>query len=417
MSIPDKIPQLSASTSNYVSLVTDPYHDYNLRATGYPDGQVLFSSIKRQYGRITISCPFVLATDDTWDFHVFTTPLHYLTDMTGATHSGNVFTASVTPATLGPITVFYKHYLPNGTITDSKLVAMGEVVVSNTPQNSSQNRTVSLGFELHNTTAELYKSGSLTVYRTPVIDNNVDGYMTLLATTSPHSTTVIASIPISLDEANMLPNSRTWEASHGAYCIGLPALDNRLSPYLPTNVCIKGGILESAYNMVNVTSSTTPTLVRYASYSPMACAGVISSRFKDSNQIFALDYRQVLEEVPNASAKAKLSYASTAPEVDRAFLKIYKNMFNRIPPGTYVSNNASGDWFRSIIRIVRDTLPHLTPFLPGQAKVIASTVLPIVNQVLDNTILKKPNTTQRLVTAKTLKKALIKKKKPKMNRK
>ena len=37
-SIPDKIPNINKETSNTLMLVTDPYHDYNLSATGYPDG-------------------------------------------------------------------------------------------------------------------------------------------------------------------------------------------------------------------------------------------------------------------------------------------------------------------------------------------------------------------------------------------
>ena len=63
---PLKIPNINKETSNTLMLVTDPYHDYNLSATGYPDGSAIMSAIQRRYSRNTIANPFTLTTGQTW---------------------------------------------------------------------------------------------------------------------------------------------------------------------------------------------------------------------------------------------------------------------------------------------------------------------------------------------------------------
>ena len=85
-------------------------------------------------------------------------------------------------------------------------------------------RYVSLGFELHNTTAQLYRSGSLTVYRVNESFEDYFGYIQRVAagTWDDYATRIIASYPRNIDAAFRYPNTRTWEAEKGAYCVSLP---------------------------------------------------------------------------------------------------------------------------------------------------------------------------------------------------
>ena len=93
-----------------------------------------------------------------------------------------------------------------------------------------------------------------------------------------------------------------------------------------------------------------------ATYSPLACAGAFSSDYTDDHQTFSLDMRQVLEIMPSPEDTGLMMFATTAPEIDTTFIRMYKAMFNNIPPGVVVSKNASGDWFRQIIRIAKEPL-------------------------------------------------------------
>ena len=166
MSIPDKIPNINRDTSNTLMLITDPYHDYNLSAVGYPDGSAIMSAIQRRYARTTIANPFTLTTGQTWAFHIYATPLHFVSNLSTATLAGNTLTIAGANVNQGPLNIQYFKYDGSGTIIDSQTVALGSVSPY-TNASMSQVRTVSLGYEIHNTTAEIQRSGSLTVYRAP----------------------------------------------------------------------------------------------------------------------------------------------------------------------------------------------------------------------------------------------------------
>lgn len=369
MSIPSKFSEnLSLATNNALSLVTDPYHDYNLRATGYPDGRATISAVRRFTARETIMCPFVLQDGDTWSFHAHTTPLHANVRLSSYIISGNQLTTSDTTSTsqyYGPVNVTYFHYR-NSALINTITKPLGPDVTTLANKRTLR-RTVSLGFEIHNTSAELYKAGSLTVYRAPSTWSSTDLWIKSPSDVGsaylPYHVNNIASLPQSISAANLLPNSRTWDAAKGAYCVALPTPDNQFSNIMCSNVLIdvdgkNWGVHPAA------TEDLDRTLI---TYSPLACVGVYSSLYADSNQTFTIDMRQITELMPSPQDTVNLQFASTAPQCDVQFLKLYKQMFNQIPPGVHVNKNASGDWFRSIIRIAKDVLPSILSAMPHPA--------------------------------------------------
>lgn len=422
MSLQPNIPNIPKQVSEVLTSIVDPYHDFNLRPTGYPDGKATISAIQRIATRADISCPFTLAAGDTWDFHVFTTPLHNVSSMQPAliSQNNNVITADLALSyqQLGPVNILYKRYNGAGTVIGTQLVPLD--AVQNTL--NTQCRTVSLGFELHNTTAQLYRSGALTVYRAPVLCNDdVDVTLTTIgpALTSWYHASFIGQVPYTLADAQRLPNSRTWEASEGAYCVALPYHDNKFSPLMTQNIILKAGILD---NSVLIRRATTSANLVQVTMSPLSCPGVMSSRFSDANSTFTLDMRQVLECVPTSDNSTIISFATTAPPADRAFLKLYKAMYNNVPAGVPVHFNSAGDWFRMIGQLVKEALPSLAALLPPNARAIATIATPIVNKLLDKATQQPPppkvnlNTTQRFIKPKLIKQAIIKQKIPKTRR-
>lgn len=402
MSIPDKIPNINKETSNAVMLITDPYHDYNLQAVGYPDGTSLISAIQRRYGRTTIQNPFNLQPGDTWNFHIYTTPLHYKETLKPATLAGNTFTYASAGGTVsqGPINIQYWHWRGSSLINTA-----GEVLGADTPYasvNMAQVRTVSFGYELHNTTAEIQRSGSLTVYRAPIDKHDINMFIRDgSGPASNYGCTFLVNMPTSIELATNFPNTRTWEASKGVYSVCLPAPCNEYSPSVPTNMCLKTGTIATDYLLKHVGSVLSTA---FSTYSPLSCTGVWSSKYS-TDQTFTLDFRQVLEIQPNGTATVDMSFASTCPPIDRLFMKLYKNMFSQIPPGVPVSMNAAGDWVRSILKIAKGVLPSLGA-MPGIFGKIAQAATPIVYAI--DSAVGQPNVTNRTVTNKQLKTAMSK---------
>lgn len=376
---------IPSQTKNTLASIMDPYHDYNLRATGYPDGKATISAIRRFYSQATITCPFVLAAGDSWAFHVYTTPVHE----TGYASAGNATAGGIiqmldnSPASqlLGPVMVVYTHYSAAGTV----LASLAQPVGNNNQTvgtSDSKVRTVSLGFEIHNTTAEMYKSGSLTSYRINEYFEDHFGYITR----SPGSSTdiaykVLASYPSSLSQAQMYPNTHTWEAAGGVYCVALPHPDNHFGIGSGSNFVIRnfdgvGGVLMRQHR-------APATNEKFFTYSPLSNVGVISSKYTDNTQTFTIDYRQVLEYVPSPQDSHLLSFATTAPKCDRLFMKLYAEMYNSIPPGVPVGYNDAGEWFRRIVTIAKAALPAISMLLPPQAKIITNAVAPAVLSVID----------------------------------
>lgn len=403
MSIPSHIPSIPKHTSDAISLVADPYHDYNLKPAGYPDGLSTISAVMRKAVRTTVSCPFTLTVGQSWDFHIFSTPLHDIETYKSFTVTGNTYDTNAQATNdIGTLNVLYKLYDNAGLVVDQRLFNL-PFSYGKAEKISSCARTVSLAFELHNTTAELYKSGSVTAYRTPSMSTPSHGFLrTSAATPIPFAGQVIANIPETLSEAVALPNSRTWSAKEGAYCTSLPYPTNTYSSNMPQNLVLTFGSGKQGYlRHLTYDSSTT------SSFSPISSAGLHSDKFVDANQTFTLDARQILEVIPSTDTSDPfLPFAGTAPRCDELFLKLYREMFNTIPPGTPVRNNASGDWFRQLIVIAKAAMPLIASALPGQAKIIANAAVPIIDGLITKALTKQPqpNLTQRTTIAQLKKK-------------
>jgi hypothetical protein len=315
---------------------------------------------------------------------------------------------------VGPVNVLYKRYSSAGVVNSSLLYALPSTVTAD----AVMRRTVSLGFELHNTTPELYKSGSVSVYRQPILDSHTD--LVYDITSAPISKTInhahlICQVPYSISDVQMLPNTRTWEASEGVYSVCLPHSNNEFSCLMATNLILKAGIQDISVLTNRVNATTT---IVHATFSPLHCSGVMSSRFSDNNQTYVLDFRQTIESIPSTDNLTLMSFAGTAPAADLGFLKLYKRMINNIPPGVPVHFNEAGDWWRSIISVVKDVLPAVSAALPGQFKPIAMALTPAITALIDSKLEKKiqatPNVAQRMTTPKVLKKSLLPKLKTKI---
>lgn len=376
-------------TLEYISMVTDPYHDRNLRVSGFPDGNTMMSAIKRFAKQQTVACPFTLAPGQTWSFHIFTTPLHHVTPFFSCDLVGNIasgLTGSITPEYVGPVNIYYQLHNPDGGIASTIFTPLGETGPAIENGRDSL-RTVSLAFELHNTTAELYKAGSLTAYRLNSSGTRSDYYRNVddvSGDLEPFTFTHLTTVPASLGEANQLPNARTWEASKGIYSVTLPSPNNSYSSQLFQNVGISTGRPNTTRHYLVYAKDADRSSVG-ASWSPASCTGVMSSMFPDAHQTFTLDYRQVVEFAPTAQSP-NLPYATTSPECDLLFMKLYKRMMNSIEPGVPVGFNSAGEWFRRILSLAKDQLPNLLHLLPPNYKLAATAALPAVNLLVDKVV-------------------------------
>lgn len=372
-------------TMNTLATIADPYFDKVLRATGYPDGTSTISSLQHFSPRTTVVCPFTLAAGQTWSFHIFTTPLHRAVLLRIGTQKGNYINYSTTQDTFGPVMIHYRLHDAAGTVIQSKFTVL-DIQGGGSPSvpTNTQTRTVSLGFELHNTTPEIYQQGFVTVYRSNAGVQSFNGYLKPVAdpvaNAIPHSSTYLCSYPRSIREANQYPGTRTWEASKGAYMVALPTPENPYgqsngSNFAILNIDDLGALAMRTVSAFDATATVT--------YSPLSNVGVFSSQFTDANQTFSLDARQCLENIPDPNDIYGLSFAAAAPEFNKLFIELYRRMFNSMPPGVPVGFNSAGEWFRRVWGIAKSILPDLINLLPPAPRAVGHALLPIGVKVVD----------------------------------
>lgn len=398
---------ISPTTLNTLSMVTDPYHDYNLQATGFPDGQAAFTCVRRFQGLTTITCPFVLGAGEKWRFTVFTTGLHQVSTLLGGSFSNGLIVETGGTATCGPVTIKYDHLTASNSLKAVIFQALGPAGDAAATSVLDRSRVVSLGFEIHNVTPELYRGGSLTSYRMNASTEPVMCRYRPLSPAGalyPYAGQLLANLPVDTATTATLPNVRTWEAAAGVYAVALPPANNPFSSPSGDNKILamyfengSGNLTQSCY--------LTPTLDT-GPYSGTASilnnVGTLSSVFTDTNSVFTLDYRMILE-TQTVGLSPLIAFSTKPVPYDRVFLKLYKNMLSTIPCAVPVGFNDAGEWFRRIMKIASAALPLIANVLPPQAKAVATVAGPILGllgQAGTSKSQKEPNKTGRMLPAK-----------------
>lgn len=242
--------KLTDQGANWLTMATDPFHDTEITPTGYPDLNSCSTLTQCFTYTQSITAP---ATVGEWDSHVFFVPLsrtqgfspstltvvdrpltQCLTEAaTGATKI-NPSSPFAGPSVYGGLNVVTglsgTNLFTNG--SDSSIASKLQF-----PLVGGQFRLVACGFEVVNTTPDLYKGGSVTVYRAPsqrdatssVVYNPAAGSYPIIANTANW-------IPYTQAEAQLYPTSRTWAAQDGCYVI--PTMcrdDNTFSVAIPNS--------------------------------------------------------------------------------------------------------------------------------------------------------------------------------------
>lgn len=406
------IKSLSRETQNAIALITDPYHDTEVITVGFPDDKAAYSAVSRFVSRKVIACPFTLQAGDTWSFHVYTTPLITQADLRIRVHNQNELKLVDTLRRVGPVNILYYHFRA-GSYHAHLHVPLGkdDTALDPTYQYYSDSiRTVSLAYEIHNTSASIEKSGSLTTYRTApqastiaLIDSGGSTALDYGALNQTVTFDHIQTVPSTIDSAEMLPGTITWDAAQGVYAVALPEANNPFSAQYHRNVFISfdWNPLWTATCYVSAGTQLSPV-----SYSPLRCVGTLSSQYSNANQTFNLDLRHVTELVPSVRNPTLLAYSRRTPDHNPQFLKVYKAMLNHIPAGVPVNQNSAGDWFRKIAEVVREVLPMVPAVLPPVIRPFATAALPLADALLrraNNQQQTHPDNTQRFLTSKQLK--------------
>lgn len=347
--------KLTADGKNWLLAALDPYHDFEHPIAGYPDMSSAKTIVKLVQQTYSIAKPTGLAAGALWDCHFLNIPMANATgdlmdldnwtlnETTGVatsvlsnwTNTGQFGTISAIAVAAGKPTIFNPGVATSRTITGSSPLVPGVT-------GTGALRVVGAGFEVTNTTAELSKQGSVTVYSyaTALTDDYfVDGVV-------PKAKLTAVDYVDNAAEAYRIPGSVQWAAAEGVY-VPLRLATTRNPVTSPT--CV-GVTLFPARNGTSAAQKFSAEINTANSeyHFPYNTSGAYFTGLSETTTL-TLTTRYYVEVQP-ALNSTLLDLVSPPAEYDPFALELYTRITNALPPGARKGDNDAGDWFRNIGR-------------------------------------------------------------------
>jgi len=318
---------------------------------------------------------------------------------TGSVRSASQFQAAYNKATalaapVGPVTIMADgaamEMIPDFTIGTISDVA----VTTDTPY-----RVLAVGVEVHNTTAPMYRQGSVT---TAILEPFTRDYGNVVYNDTngaplanrEFQADFLADIPVNEAQLRVVPSARTWEASKGVY-------------FVPRMLAPTVG--RAAYNMRDAVMEFQSTGNAYYHSQPLTgavvAAGAVNLPVLQSPPVsgwtpmmslftglsdqttLTVTLKCLVEIFPQANSPLAPMSSPSAP-YDCNALTAYSMIPSVAPYAVPVSENSAGDFFRKIITAAKTAapllglIPHVGTFL-GAAGPLAASVADGIVDILD----------------------------------
>lgn len=368
---------LTESGRNWFTVATDPFHDTAVRATGWPDVESGPSVVRVITRSITVSKPVTLPAGN-WDCHIIQWP--WLNVSTFGTvdalqRYNNVYCTPTPAPDMGGLEVF-------GTQTGSSVdLSANGAFARITPGDTfleGVTRLIGAGFEVSNTTAELYKQGSVTIWRQDTSKRAQSSYTAITSTVAPGIGTSVSAQefvypPLNIDDALLLFGSKQWEAKDGCYVplafIGQdnpPETSNYVQPFLISS--------ESSFSSPNDTAMITPAALNnfggvycypLQHIYPVHLSGAIFTGLSEQTSL-TIRVKYYIETFPTTEQQDLVPLAQPSAQYDPVALELYSHCLKHLPLGVPVGMNPLGEWFAEVISEAASFLaPVVAAIAPG----------------------------------------------------
>lgn len=219
---------------------TDPFHDSAVTPTGFPDLNSTNTLVQCYTQTAAITAP-TSAGSGSWDAHFLFCPVlgSAYSDpvLTPFTYTANSFSFATAGGIGAPLYSGYNCVAGAQGFSLISTAASSLTVTQQSPPRRAyggEYRLVAAGFEVTNTTAELYKGGAVTAWRAPNTPSRlVNVYNSAATTTTPITVYCGNAPPTDQGKAQLYPTAKTWGASDGVY--GIATLIGETNPFVIAN--------------------------------------------------------------------------------------------------------------------------------------------------------------------------------------
>ncbi len=364
---------VSKDAADWLVCALDPFHDFKLRPEGYPDMRCGASLVQMHTQNLDINAGAIGAA---WDCEVLYTGFDYPSSATQPSLINGVRTARSVKWNTGD--GVSDRYFNSFTVTKAAagtscgLTGTGTTTTLPSWLSDMPGRLIGVGFEIHNTTSELYKQGSLTVAQLPdsTEDDQTVAYYSNDATASNRDFQCASSCryPATITEVTKIPGSNTWEAKDGVYCI--PRLvqgDLPIHSGWGSKGVVVNAVADNASDAyINPVAVQAVTLLPYfksplkSGFSPMCV--YLTNLSKETT--LTLTVRTFVEYFPPSTSDF-ISMATPSPMYDPRALKLYADVAGTAPYAVKVDMNAAGDYFRMVFDAMQKFGPGIGSIIPS----------------------------------------------------
>lgn len=389
---------ISPEGRKWLDVALDPFKDIQQKPTGYPDRVCAQSVVQTVHQSLDITKP-ATATGN-WDCNIF---------LDTAWVDKQLF---VTPRPLSTVTTMFQNtsqeanpYQRGGLVirsgpsgvplsilqTSNKSLSL----VTDVFQNDTSCRILGIGFEVHNTTAELNKQGSVITYR---VDDVPYVYPTTVvkdkasaSSCPPYDTMELVDPPTTAGEAIDLPGSLQWDAAHGVYVVPLfnqpsnPPVDLRAMPLLE--------VTSDTFYYQKINFDTTIAYIGDAGNAPIpiTLSGAYFTGLSPETTL-TLNLTYYVEQFPNFSSPLHRLTSPSCPD-DYKAIELYTKVARHLPTGVKVNDNFAGAFVSGIATLMRAAIPHIPRLLN-----IGSSIGGLIQQARPTPSLPVTTTTKTVVT-------------------
>jgi len=355
----------------------DGFSDEDREAVGYPDVSTTKSLVQLIQTTCQINVPGTLSTN--YDAIVLFIPLTPDLSTNGPLYKPTTMTLNVPTTTFGVTQTMCGGWVcitgPPGFAFDPVAIPAATSCVVNTtcgipvgPYQNSPTRIVSSSCEVYNTTAEIYKQGSVTVCSSsnaPRETYYISGTTAAVNFLAPCTT--IPAPPQQTADIQLYPGSLTWDAAEGIYMNArVNNFDNPFFYPLASNC----GMLFDASPDENFTGNgdgwfcqaiqTTTAAPATFSSCGILPFDVTICRFSglSNNSTLTMTAKYVLESAPDNYSQTYIPLMRPASEYSSQVFDIYAQAIKHMPVACKVGENSLGSWFSQVLDVVnRYALP------------------------------------------------------------
>lgn len=372
--------KLTPDARDWLISALDPYHDNQLRLEGLPDMVSAPSVVKMHNQSYTLTAPTNAVAD--WDATVAFTGCNseigslpgiqtavdnvdnYLQWDHTAPNTGTPFGSFVIKATVAGGSMSWG----SPAVLNSTNVAFG---ACSTDPSSDRCRIIGVAFEITNTTAEIYKQGSLTVGMLPsaVTDYGACTFGDINVSPSlpmPFQTWNSPKFASTRDALIGIPGSCTWPAKDGVYAI--PRMITHTMPVETPAHNRRAAVVQSSTFATTyaISCPTSVDLLNHAVFNGVASSGFTAVQAYltglSHESTLTITMRTIVEYFPTFGS-GLLQLTTPSPPFCPIAFEIYSRTAQIAPYAVPVKQNGAGEYFRKILSIAGAIGSAAAPFL------------------------------------------------------